>query len=109
GRPFGLLLTALAPVIPQILGSVFNIWYNQNVVTPLLVSEALRQRFFETILVFNVVAYPIAIFAWLRLVYSLRNPFRQLCSGGSLPVETLGVVRRRIIHLPWWGAPIAGI
>jgi adenylate cyclase len=104
-----LLLTALAPVIPQILGSVFNIWYNQNVVTPLLVSEALRQRFFETILVFNVVAYPIAIFAWLRLVYSLRNPFRQLCSGGSLPVESLRVVRRRIINLPWWGALIAGI
>lgn len=108
GQPMGLLLTALAPVVPQILGSVFNIWYNRNVVTPLLTTEALKHRFIETIIVFNVLTYPIAIFVWLRLVYSLREPFRQLCGGGTLPDEQLAPLRRRVINLPWWGALVAG-
>jgi adenylate cyclase len=103
------MLTALAPVVPQIIGSVFNIWYNRNVVTPLLTTEALKHRFLETIIVFNVIAYPIAIIAWLRLVYSLRQPFRQLCGGVSLPVEELATLQRRVINLPWWGATVAGI
>jgi adenylate cyclase len=103
------MLTALAPVIPQIIGSIFNIWYNRNVVTPLLTTEALKNRFLETIIVFNVIAYPIAIIAWLRLVYSLREPFRQLCGGVSLPDEQLAPLRQRVINLPWWGAAIAGI
>lgn len=108
-QALGLLLTALAPVIPQILGSVFNIWYNRNVITPLLATDALKHRFLETIIVFNTIAYPIATFVWLRLVYSLRQPFRQLCAGGSLPDEQLAILRRRVINLPWWGALIAGI
>lgn len=109
GQPLALLLTALAPVIPQILGSVFNIWYNRNVITPLLTTEALKHRFLETIIVFNVIAYPIAIFVWLRLIYSLREPFRRLCNGGSVPDEQLATLRRRVINLPWWGALIAGV
>jgi len=109
GRPLGLLVTALAPVLPQLLGSLFNIWYNHNVVTPLLDSHNLQRRFFETILVFNAIAYPIAIYAWLRLVYSLRKAFRILCQGGSLEVSESAAMRRRIINLPWWGALIAGI
>jgi len=108
GKPLGLLLTALAPVLPQILGSVFNIWYNRNVVTPLLTSEALKDRFHDTIIVFNAVAYPIAIVVWLRLVYSLRPSFRQLCAGISVPDDQLAMLRRRVINLPWWGALIAG-
>src|SRR2546429_180601 len=38
---YGLLLTALAPVVPQIIGSAFNIWYNTTVIQPLLVSRLL--------------------------------------------------------------------
>ena len=44
-RRFGLLVTALAPVIPQVLGSAFNIWYNAIIIAPLLVTEELRHRF----------------------------------------------------------------
>jgi len=43
---YALLLTALAPVIPQLLGSIFNIWYNAVVIDPLLETGALRPRFF---------------------------------------------------------------
>lgn len=108
GQPYGLLLTALAPVIPQILGSVFNIWYNRNVITPLLTTDALQHRFIETIIAFNLIVFPVAVVVWLRLVYSLRGPFRQLCAGGTLPDEQLAPLRRRVINLPWWGALTAG-
>ena len=43
----GLLFTALAPVIPQILGSAFNIWYNKTITEPLL-TPVLKQRFDQT-------------------------------------------------------------
>ena len=78
---YGLLLTALAPLVPQILGSAFNIWYNTTVIEPLLVSPALKQRFFETVIVYNVVAYPIGIFLWLRRIMSFRELFRRLAEG----------------------------
>ena len=59
---YGLLLTALAPVIPQILGSAFNIWYNATVIEPMF-TPALRQRFFATVVVYNAVVYPIGVFS----------------------------------------------
>ena len=60
-RRYGLLVTALAPVIPQVLGSVFNIWYNAIVIAPLLVTEELRHRFAATVIFYNAAVYPVAI------------------------------------------------
>ena len=42
---YALLITALSPLLPQILGSAFNIWYNVIIVDPLLTTAALKQRF----------------------------------------------------------------
>ena len=51
-RPrLALAVTALAPVVPQLLGSAFNIWYNLAVVEPLLGTEALKSRFLQTCIV----------------------------------------------------------
>src|SRR5438874_13415235 len=72
---YGLLVTALAPVVPQILGSAFNIWYNATVIEPLL-TPSLRQRFFETIIAYNAVVYPIGIFLWLKRIWSFRGLMR---------------------------------
>ena len=46
---YALLLTALSPLLPQILGSAFNIWYNIIIVDPLLTTAALKQRFLSTV------------------------------------------------------------
>src|SRR5213595_2072227 len=78
---YSLLLTALAPVVPQILGSAFNIWYNTTVIQPLLVSPALKQRFFETVVVYNSAIYPIGVFLWLSRIFSFRHLFHRLCAG----------------------------
>jgi hypothetical protein len=39
-HPF--LITVLAPVIPHLIGSVFNIWSNMTVIDPLLVAAQKR-------------------------------------------------------------------
>jgi adenylate cyclase len=102
-----LLATALAPVLPQIFGSAFNIWYNVSVVIPLLATDALRQRFFATCIAYNAVAYPLTIVAWLWAVYALRPVLRRLLAGGTVPAADLLTARRRTINLPWWGALVA--
>lgn len=99
-----LAITALAPLFPQVIGSIFNIWYNVSVINPLLATEALRARFAHTVIGYNTLIYPLAVAIWLRVVFSLRPAFRTLSTGGILPLDEMNRVRRRVIHLPWWGA-----
>ena len=61
----GLLVTALAPLLPQIIGSVFNISYNRFIVNPLLATEGLKHRFIETVIAYNLLVYPLAVAAWI--------------------------------------------
>src|SRR6266550_4447574 len=56
-----LLVTALAPVIPHLLGSAFNIWYNMTVVDPLLIAAGLKQRFIETVIVWKAIAFLVSL------------------------------------------------
>ena len=74
---YGLVLTGLAPVIPQILGSAFNIWYNAAVIEPML-TPALRQRFFETVVAYNALVYPIGAYLWLKRILSFRGLFQAM-------------------------------
>ena len=79
---YGLLLTALAPLVPQILGSAFNIWYNATVIEPMF-TPALRQRFLTTVVVYNAVVYPIGVYLWLKRIFSFRDLFHRLSEVGS--------------------------
>ncbi len=103
-----LLVTALAPVVPQLLGSAFNIWYNVAVVDPLLSSPALKQRFVATVIAYNALVYPVGVFLWLRMVYSLRPAIQKLRKGSTASPEKLRMLQRRVINLPWSGALISG-
>ena len=104
-----LALTAIAPVLPQVLGSLFNIWYNAKVVDPLLTTLELKTRFFQTVVVYNAVVYPVAIFFWVRLVFSLRPTLQKLQAGEPVPRPELARTRRRVVNLPWWGALLTGV
>jgi len=106
---YGLLLTALAPVVPQIIGSAFNIWYNTTVIQPLLVSPSLKQRFFDTVVVYNSVVYPVGVLLWLRRIFSFRGLFHRLCAASAIDSASLARARRRLIHLPWFAAAICGV
>jgi len=105
-----LIPVACAPILPQILGSVFNIWYNVAVIGPLLNTAQLKERFTATVIVFNCAVYPVAIGLWLWLICSLLPGMRE---ARARPAETdsplLDRARRRVINLPWWGALLAGV
>src|SRR5262249_38215955 len=103
-----LLVTALAPLIPHLIGSAFNIWYNMIVIDPLLVAAGLRQRFITTVIVWNSVAYPAGVAIWAWLILSLRSVLLRLSGDEIVPPEELDHVRRRLVHLPWSGAAISG-
>src|SRR5437867_12787779 len=130
---YGLLFTALAPVVPQILGSAFNIWYNAAVIEPMLTSPTLKQRFFATVIIYNGFVFPIGIWLWLKRIRYFAPAFRQLSRGSttepagaerrgregpreltsraasqSIEPESLTQARRRLIHLPWFAAALSG-
>src|SRR5690606_5038271 len=100
GREGALLWIALAPVVPQLLGSWFNIWYNVSVVDPLLASPELKRRFVEVCIGYNGIAYPLAIYVWLRCVYSLRPTLRRLRADESVPLDEMRKARCHVINLP---------
>ena len=68
---YALLITALSPLLPQILGSAFNIWYNVIIVDPLLTTAALKQRFL-TRLLFTTAS---VIRLWCMSGYAWSIPF----------------------------------
>src|SRR5258708_12760581 len=103
-----LLVTALATLIPHLLGSAFNIWYNMTVVDPLLIAAGLKQRFIDTVIVWNPIAYLAGVGIWTYLILSLRPAFQRLGRAENVPADQLNRDRRRLVHLPWYGAAISG-
>lgn len=108
-RRHTLLITTLAPVIPQILGSIFNIWYNSKAVKPLLNTPGLEQRFLETLVAYNGLIYPVMIVLWVRAVFGLKPALQCLQEGRPDDLGCLHTLRRRVIHLPWAGAAISAV
>jgi adenylate cyclase len=92
---------AAAPIFAQIVGSVFNIWYNLTQVRPLLTPEQL-DIFFRAVTACNLVAYPAAVGSWLWVVMSLRKVRWRLLSGEPVGAAALERARRRVINLPNW-------
>lgn len=104
-----LWVLAVAPLLPQVIGSIFNIWYNSTIIIPALDADTLRRRFHETVIFFNAVVYPAAAGCWIYLVFSLKKPVAALRSGREVPGSVLTWARRRAINLPWMGSLLAGV
>jgi adenylate cyclase len=103
-----LLLTALAPIVPHLLGGIFNIWYNMVIIDPLLRAAGLRDRFIHTAIVWNVLVFSGTISAWVHLVLSLRPAYRRLRLDEPMPEAQLDAARRRLVNMPWYSAVIGG-
>lgn len=97
-----------APILAQLLGSVFNIWYNFVYVQPLLSTTQLTV-FWRTVMLYNPIAYSIGFIIWLWAVLSLYHPCRLVIARQPLPAAKLLAAQQRLINLPWWGMAIAGI
>ena len=103
-----MLVTALSPLIPQILGSVFNIWYNMVVIDPLLRAADLNSRFVGIVIAWNALVYPLGMSVWLLWLFSLRPTFHALQRNEIVPAGELECARRRLVNLPWFGAGLSG-
>ena len=94
--------------MPQVLGAAFNLWYNAVVIAPMLTSPALKQRFFDTVIIYNPIVFPLGIWLWLQRVRSVARVFRSLRQGSTIDPESLKQAQRRLIHLPWFAAAVSG-
>ena len=104
-----LLVTALAPLVPHVLGTTFNIWYNMVIIEPLLREAGLTGRFISTVILWNAIVYPFLFGIWVWLILSLRPAFRRLQRGEPIPQDQCDSLRRRLVNLPWYGAIISAI
>lgn len=104
----GLWIVGCAPLAAELFSSAFNIWYNLTHIQPLLTPTQLKV-FVETIKIYNIVIYPLAIFLWAKAVLSLRQPFWQIIYCHPVSTKALVQARQRLINLPWLGAGLAGI
>jgi len=103
----GIWLIGIAPILPQIIGSVVNIWYNLIHIQPLM-SGAQHAVFLRTIMLFNLVVYPAAVIVWVWVLRSLWSPWNRLMHGQAVASEDLQRARRRVINLPWWAMGLCG-
>ncbi|MCA9211707.1 MAG: adenylate/guanylate cyclase domain-containing protein [Planctomycetales bacterium] len=104
-----LLYVLLAPVPAQVIGSIFNTWYNISLIEPLLEGQQ-EARFWTIVTVYNLVVYPLAIYLWYRSFLPIRSVFSILssaCDNETVPAELLLTAQRRSIYLPWIMASIA--
>ena len=85
-------------IAAQLVGSVFNIWYNLSHIEPLL-TPAQHRRFIDAIQVYNLAAYPLLVAIWAWVVFVLRR-----WHGDPSRIDQ---ARRRVINLPWWVMGIA--
>lgn len=99
---------AAAFLAAQVVGSVFNIWYNLLHVRPLLNDEQ-RDVFATAVAAFNGIVYPAALVAWFVIVGSLVRPYAVWLAGGDLPEDEAETARRRTINLTWWGLGLAAM
>ncbi len=81
----------------QLVGSLFNIWYNITQIRPLL-TEAQDALFGKTIGIYNLTIYPISIAIWAWLLRSLLQANQSTAAAIR--------ARRRAINLPWWAVAI---
>jgi hypothetical protein len=94
-------LGCLLVLLPHILGSVVNIWYNALQIVDRL-TAAQQAEFLQLVLTYNGVVYPICILTLLALVGQVRQVWLRLTGPEPPPVPEIGTARRRALRLPWW-------
>jgi adenylate cyclase len=107
-RRHPLIVVGAAPLLPMLIGSAINIWYNLTQIEPLL-TPAQRAIFVRTIAAYNVTAYPVLTGVWIWLLLSLRHPYRDQVRGRTLDPARHLRAQRLVINLPWWGVGLAAL
>ncbi|MEZ6087754.1 MAG: adenylate/guanylate cyclase domain-containing protein [Pirellulaceae bacterium] len=102
-----LVMIAIVPLVAQVIGSAFNIFYNVSHIEPLIKPEQ-KTALLGSIMRVNAIVYPLATACWLSIVLRFRGTLRK--RAGNEPVDSLKLesMRRLAINLPWWMILIGG-
>ena len=104
----GLLLVAISPVVANLVGSAFNIWYNARQIEPIL-TDAQHQRFGDCWMWFNLIVYPIAVGCWAAPLVWLAKTHWQLLAGEPVDLARLQRAQRTVVNLPWRILTVASV
>ena len=104
----GLLLVGASPVVANLIGSVFNILYNQTQIWPML-TDPQRARFDACWMVFNLLVYPVAVLCWVWPLVRLRPLHRELLAGEVPDRDRLRRAQRTVVNLPWRITAVAAV
>ncbi|QDU87583.1 Adenylate cyclase 1 [Pirellulimonas nuda] len=105
---YGLLLVALAAVAPNLVGSAFNIAYNQIQIEPMLKPHQL-DRFGACWRLFNLVIYPIGVLVLATPLLWVEPVHRALVAGRPVEPRSLLYAQRFAVNLPWWVLRIVSV
>lgn len=103
-----LLAISVVFFAPQVVGSLFNIWYNLIHIEPLL-TEQQHALFARSIFWVNAVLYPVAIGIGLSVLWSVRPGLELACEDRAREGSDADWVRARVINMPWWALGIAAV
>lgn len=96
----GVLVAIVAPLFPNVIGSVFNIWYNFANIKPLL-SEPQMSRFLNAVTIYNLIVYPTLIVSVVLWSRSISRTHQRLLRGDDVELTELSAAQRKVINLPW--------
>ncbi len=92
----------LLAVLSNLAGSVFSVLYNHGLIVGHYLDDAQRAAFWQTVGVYNGVAYPACLFLMLRLLLPLARCLRRLRNGEAVPAGTLVRCQRLLVNLPFY-------
>lgn len=95
-------------LVPQFLGSLFNISYNATQILGKL-EEQQMAVFQKVVLGYNAVVYPLAIAAGLAILLPLHRVWQELQSNKRVSQAKLDWARRRSLRLPMWLLAVAAM
>ncbi|MEN1680207.1 MAG: serine/threonine-protein kinase [Planctomycetota bacterium] len=94
--------------LPQLVGSVVNIAYNQNQIVGLLTPE--QQSLFPRVVTwYNAVVYPIALAAMVYFFVPVFRVWQALSRAERIDPERVSAARRASIRLPLWVLTVAAL
>jgi serine/threonine protein kinase len=96
-RPFVWLVVLV--VLPQLVASAVNIAYNLTQIVKVL-NEAQKEKFYQTLIIYNLFAYPVAIPAFVFAVRPIARCWKSLSNAERVSEEEVKTARRRALRLP---------
>ena len=93
-------VATVTPLLPNVLGSIFNIWYNETNIDPLL-DAAQMKRFWTVVTIYNATIYPILIYFYVKWMWSVKDSLNKLQRNEFVNPTRLQQDQRKVINSPW--------